>query len=287
MAKKVLIPVDFSMYSNKAIEMACGLSHLSHHDIDLVHVFTDSSDIYKSSLEDNNLIDPRVGSAKKEMQKLVATIVEAHPEINVTVLFKDGDLYNEIKKITSQQAYDAIIMGTKGASGLEALLTGSNMFEVFQNSKTPVLAVPYSEKQYRANKIGLLVNFKDGEIAALNQAINLLGNDFELLLVHINADNVDLAILDEKFESFIKRIIDETKLQRTESIFYAIKNKSFFLKYKERLTESIESIITDEEIDILLVTKSKKSLYRQIVEENVVKRMAHRIKIPKFFAKSP
>ncbi len=274
MAKKILIPVDFSEHSYKAITYACELNKLVYHDFDLVHVL--------AGHDEQNPIDPKVGHAKRGMQKIVSELVEMDTELNVNVIFKEGNVYSEIKKLASGDEYDAIVMGTKGASGLNAILTGSNMYEVFENTSIPVLAVPLADRKFRMNRVGLLCNYKDGEIDVLKQATKLLGKNFELVLIHINTDNSDVKDLDRKFKTFINRIIQETGI---DDVSYIIKNQAFFIQYKEDVSQSIQSVIDDERIDILLVTKSKKGFFRKIIEENVVRKMAHEIKIPKFFAR--
>ncbi len=278
MAKKILIPVDFSEHSYKAITYACELNKLVYHDFDLVHIFTG----HKDSTVEPNFLDPQVGDAKRDMQNIVSKLVEMDSELNVNVLFKEGNLYTEIKKLSATHEYDAIVMGTKGAAGLDAVLVGSNMYDVFENTSIPVLAVPLTSRKFRLDKVGLLCNFKEGEIDVLKQAIKLLGKGFELVLIHINTDSRDIKELDKQFKDFINRIIRQTSI---DDISYTIKNQAFFIQYKENISQSIHSVIDDEQIDMLLVTKSKKGFLRKIVEENVVRKMAHEIKIPKFFAK--
>jgi len=283
MANKILIPVDFSEYSDKAIEYACQLSSKQELELVLAHIFTDHSNIYHNSISNPDLIDPRVGEAKRDMENLVNSIKQEYPAVSITTILKDGNLYDEIKKIVSEETFAAIIMGTKGASGLDALLIGSNTFDVFLNTSTPVLAIPYTEKKYKMNKIGLLCNFKQGEIDVLKQAINIYGKDFELVLIHINTSNETISTLDQKFADFIQTIIDETGIV---DISYVIKAQAFLIQYKEDISSAIDSVIADELLDTLLVTKSKKGFLRQVIEENIVKKMAYQIQIPKFFAKT-
>ncbi|MFZ4863721.1 universal stress protein [Sphingobacterium sp. Mn56C] len=284
MANKILIPVDFSDYSNKAIEYACQLSKLTHHDIDLVHIFTDHTNIYRNAMDNVELIDPRVGTAKRDMEKLISNIIDKLPEVNINSIFKDGNLYDEIRKLVSTEQYDAIVMGTKGSSGLDALLIGSNMFDVFQNTKIPVLAVPFTTARLKTEKIGLLCNFKDGELDVLKQAIKVFGKNFELFLIHINTQDQTIKTLDARFKSFIERIIVETGL---ENISYIIKAQNFLAHYKSDISSAINTVIADELLDVILVTKSKKGFLRKIMEENIVKKMAYQVQIPKFFGRSP
>lgn len=282
MADRILIPVDFSPYSDKAIEYALQLQERSPQHIDLVHVFTEETNIYQQSLSNPELIHPKVAEAKRQMQERVKIISSTFPDIEVREIFKEGNLYTEVRKLAEQNTYNAIVMGTKGAFGLDALISSSNMYDVFLNTKLPVLAVPFQEKEFRIEKIGLLCNFKYGEIDVLKQAIKLYGTDFELILIHVNTTNDTISNIDKSFDVFIEKIIEETGI---ENISYVIKAQNFFVQYKEDVSSAIESVIADERLDALLVTKSKKTFLRKIIEENIVKKMAYQIHIPKFFAR--
>jgi nucleotide-binding universal stress UspA family protein len=282
MSNKILIPVDFSIYAEKAINYAAQLAEKNPFQIDLLHVFTDHSNIYHNAQQDPSLVDPRVPEAKQKMKELIEKYQQEVPSIQFQPLFTDGNLYDEVRNLASKEQYNAIIMGTKGAFGLDALLTGSNMFDVFLNTKVPVLAVPFREKKFSVNKVGLLCNFKYGEIDVLKQATKVYGTDFELVLIHVNTSDESIHNIDNSFEVFIDKIIEETGI---EDISYVIKAQTFFVQYKEDISSAINTVISDELLDVLLVTKSKKSFLRKIIEENIVKKMAYDIQIPKFFAR--
>lgn len=283
MRNKILIPLDFSEYSSEAIDYACKLHASVPHDINFIHIFTEHGNIYQNAQQDTELIDPRVAFAKRDMKATLEKYQQQFPNIQFDTIFKEGNLFDELRETVTEDTYDAIIMGTKGSSGLDALLIGSNMFEVFQNTKVPVLAVPVAEKTFKTNKIGLLCNFKDGEIEVLKQAIKLYGTDFELILIHINTTNDTISKIDSNFEIFIEKIITETGI---DDISYVIKAQTFFAQNKEDISSAINTVIADELIDALLVTKSKKGFLRKIIEENVVKQMAYQLQIPKFFGRS-
>jgi nucleotide-binding universal stress UspA family protein len=282
MSNKILIPVDFSIHSDKAIQYAAQLAKNNNFQIDLLHVFTDHSNIYLNALQDPSLVDPRVPEAKQKMVQLIENKRNEASNIQLQALYADGNLYDVVNQLTTKEHYSAIVMGTKGAFGLDALLTGSNMFDVFLNTKVPVLAVPYSEKAFKVEKVGLLCNFKPAEIDVLKQATKLYGTDFELVLIHVNTSSESIHNIDKSFEVFIDKIIEETGI---EDISYVIKSQTFFVQYKENISSAIDTVISDEMLDALLVTKSKKSFLRKIIEENIVKRMAYQIQIPKFFAR--
>src|SRR5690606_41972390 len=104
----------------------------------------------------------------------------------------------------------------------------------------------------------------------------------ELVLIHVNTSDESIHNIDKSFDVFIDKIIEETGI---EDISYVIKAQTFFVQYKEDISSAINTVISDALLDVLLVTKSKKSILRKLIEENIVKKMAYDIQIPKFFAR--
>ena len=282
--KKILIPVDFSEYSQCAVDYACQLPLVNSgvQELELVHVFTNQSNLYVNREFRTTLQDPQVDVAKAEMDKMKEIIHIKYPHVRCRELFKSGNLYEEVSKVTAEFAYDAVIMGTKGTSGLEAIFLGSNTYDVILNTRTPVVGVPKGSTTFKKERIGLLCNFKPSEIEALQQAINLFGKDFELILIHVNKDDRDIRLIDEQFKNWIEEIIQHTGV---ENISYTVKSQALYNRAVENIAHAISNALIDEQIDIMLVTKSRKSFFRQIMGENIVRKLAYNMTIPTLFAR--
>lgn len=280
--KKFLIPVDFSEYSQVAIDYALQIASESGHEIDFIHVFTNHSNLYINKQLPTTLVDPQVEISKNKMATLLPSCLAKNPNIKINCIYKDGNLFEEISKVTASFAYDAVIMGTRGSSGLEAVFLGSNTYDVIINTKTPVLAIPLQTKKYKHQRVGLLCNFKQGEIDVLKQAIKVIGAEVELVLIHINKIDLSITEINQKFTPWIDEIIKQTGI---DNISYTIKSQASYIRATEDMTHAIDSVIIDEQIDLLLITKSKKSVFRKLIDENIVKKMAYDTSIPKFFAK--
>lgn len=279
---KLLVPIDFSEYSAVAVDYACQIAQQAGQSLDLAHIFSDHSNIYINAQNDPSLKDPRVPMAERDMKNLVADINKKYPGIEVNTLFSDGNLYEEIKKITNANDYDAVVMGTKGSSGLEAIFIGSNTYDTILNTKTPLLAIPLESTELKKDRIALLCNFKDAELTCLSQALPLFQKDFELVLIHVNVKDREIKDIDSDFKTWINRIENELGIS---DITYIIKPQSLFLRQKESVAQAVTSVLIDEQIDVLLLTKSRKSVFRQLTETNVIKKLAFDIKIPTFFAR--
>ena len=279
---KILIPVDFSEDSRTAAKYACQLvsQNSIKQGIDFIHVFTAHSNSYLN-IHHEDLVDPQVEIAEKAMEKLIQNLQNEYPNIVFDRIFKEGNLFEEISKVTAGFNYDAVIMGSKGSSGLEAVFLGSNTYDVILNTKTPVLGIPSNTELLKKDRIGLLCNFKDGEIEVLEQAIKLIGNAFELFLVYVNKEDRDIAIIDQQFKDWIAKIIERTGIQ---NISYTVKSQMLYNRAKENVSHAIANVLLDERIDMLLITRSRKSFFRKLVEENIVRKMAYNMTVPTLFA---
>ncbi len=279
---KILIPVDFSEDSLTAIRYGCQLISQNERkqEVDLIHVFTHHSNSYVNR-QAYPIEDPQVKISEKDMERLLTNLHNEYPGIKFNSIFKEGNLFEEISKVTAAFNYDAVVMGTKGSSGLEAIFLGSNTYDVILNTKTPVLGVPQNTKGLKKERVGLLCNFKEGEIEVLQQAIKLIGNDFELVLIYVNKDDRRISDIDAQFKNWIEEIINRTGVQ---NISYTIKPQVLYNRAAENVSHAISNVLIDEQIDFLLITRSRKSIFRKLIEENIVRKMAYNMTIPTLFA---
>ncbi|RKE52950.1 universal stress protein [Sphingobacterium detergens] len=276
---RLLIPVDFSENAEVAANYAAQIAQETHDEITLFHSFTSHINKFANA---KHLIDPTEEDARGKMEKLVAELLQKYPSIKISTLFTNGILAESLEKQEIKENYQTVIMGTKGVTGLESVLIGSNTYDVIKESKIPVLAIPKNAVKLKKDNIALLTNFKPGELEVLKQAIPLYGKDFHLQLIHINKNDLEINILGSKLEKWIEQIIAETGI---EDISYIVKAPSYFAGSRENIANGIHTIIRDEDIDVILITKSRKTFFQNIFTENIVKHMAFEIEVPNFFGR--
>lgn len=281
---KILVPIDFSENSIIAAQYATEIALENQDELFFLHVFTKHINKYANFVvHGEHITDPSVKESEEKLHKLVHQVKEKNPNLIINQLFDEGILSEIISKETTKNQYKVVVMGTKGASGIESVLIGSNTYDVIQASQTPILAIPVNAKVYKKDTIALLTNFKPGELEVLKQAIPVFGNKFHLLMIHVNKDEVEMKVLDEKFATWINNVITETGI---EDISYTIKSRSHFANSAEKIANGIQTMIRDENIDIILITKSRKTFFQNLFAENIVKEMALGIVIPNFFGKT-
>jgi len=139
---KILIPVDFSSYSQEAIDYGSVIGKKFNAGIILMHVIealpysvTDSLAIigHRRALET---------IAKSLLQNLSEILREK--EVSVSTFLARGAPHREILRKAERERVDLIVMGTHGRTGLEHLVLGSVAEKVVRLSACPVLTVRLS-----------------------------------------------------------------------------------------------------------------------------------------------
>ncbi|HZN93955.1 MAG TPA: universal stress protein [Myxococcales bacterium] len=142
--RKILVPVDFSEASRRALEQALQLGKVCGAQVDLLHVWEPphylTPDVMLSvpgwsaiSLEEFSL---------REARKAVQLFLEQadHPNLALTTRIESGAPAAAILRI-AREGYDLVVMATHGHSRLHQFFLGSVAHRVVTESPVPVLTV--------------------------------------------------------------------------------------------------------------------------------------------------
>ncbi len=148
--KKILVPVDFSEGSRKALTY--GLSLCNNYKAAL-HLFNAIDDrIYDDSLfmlyAEQEVRQTRQRITDEQLDKLTAEIKGTHPQLEVIKVIRLGIGFVEIVKYAQEQGIDLIIMGSHGHTGIAHLLIGSTTEKVVRKAPCPVLTVRPKEHEF-------------------------------------------------------------------------------------------------------------------------------------------
>ena len=135
---KILVPVDFSATSSKALFYAIELFQAAALEITLLHVY--SSNPTTMALKDIDHVIEK--DSKRTMNKIVEKVEKAYPDISVKSKVIRDHAVSAITSLGNSGAYDFVVMGTKGASGLKEVFLGSISGGVISKTMAPVVVVP-------------------------------------------------------------------------------------------------------------------------------------------------
>lgn len=153
---KILIPIDFSEYSNEALRQACDLGRRFDAELHLIHVLHSVTPATKTATEFGPLHESILAAWKDEAEQALKKLpAESLGPKRVVRQVICGNPALEIVKYADSHGIDLIAMGTHGRTGFKAWMAGSVAERVVRFAHCPVLVVrPKSDVQSRAVQHG-------------------------------------------------------------------------------------------------------------------------------------
>ncbi|MEM3442819.1 MAG: universal stress protein [Candidatus Bathyarchaeia archaeon] len=154
MFEKILVPLDGSENSMKALEFAIKLAKCFGGKITLIHVYSATTIpvIMTEPATITPTMVPAMSSAEfakvTEAAKKAGSSILTHGEervkaagIPVETMLKEGHTVQEIIKTAKEEMFDLIVIGSRGVSKIRELLLGSVTDGVIHHAPCPVLVV--------------------------------------------------------------------------------------------------------------------------------------------------
>ena len=160
--KRILVPVDFSKCSEKALHIAAQIAHRTNAEIILLHLIDlPSGEIgfAKGGTPTGPAAILLMEDARKKFNVLLekpylqGLKVEDYLDFNKTV---EG-----IAEYAEKKNVDIIVMGSHGTGKKSGFFVGSNTEKVVRSSKIPVLVIKKFVKEFDPKTIVFASNFKD------------------------------------------------------------------------------------------------------------------------------
>ncbi|MCK9227934.1 MAG: universal stress protein [Syntrophorhabdaceae bacterium] len=146
--KKILVPTDFSEFSDKALRQAYDLAKQHSAKIYFLHVIgvTQTCAIdYCFDDQTINAIDKKATeSSENAMQEQIKRVVPS-PDVEIESYVVKGHPYEQILKEQEAKKIDLIVISTHGRTGLVGHLMGSVSEKVARHAKCPVMLVKGTE----------------------------------------------------------------------------------------------------------------------------------------------
>jgi nucleotide-binding universal stress UspA family protein len=141
----IIVGVDGSAHSRKALERAIGEAAAHHTSLTVLTVHQAVRDVYGGVSHypgDEDLTAKARQAAKAETDEVVASLGVQPESISVTAVH--GLPAEELVK--AAQGADMVVMGSRGAGGFARLLMGSTATQVAHHAHCAVLIVPADER---------------------------------------------------------------------------------------------------------------------------------------------
>jgi nucleotide-binding universal stress UspA family protein len=168
---KILIPVDFSSTSMRAINHGAFLAKLTKGKLILLHVQKKSEllDIIMPALKLKDA--SAITEFLEEKLATLAKKISKEYGIQVAPLVSLGSITSEIVSITEKHKVGMIIMGTQGGDSTNDLFLGSNSYRLLTKSSVPVMTIRSISPKLGYRNILLPIDLSEHSRQKVNFAI--------------------------------------------------------------------------------------------------------------------
>ncbi|HSF52852.1 MAG TPA: universal stress protein [Algoriphagus sp.] len=193
---KVIVPFDFSPTAQHALNFATSLTETYHNvEINVLHIVEtpiatgmstmgggyDAMPDFQNHIFFMELVEAR----KKQFKELEEKYAGAKFGFKTKLVL--GNVFKGITGAIKDEAPDLVIMGSKGTSGLEEVIIGSNTEKVVRNATCPVITIKADTPIDKMKKVVFASDFKesDDEVAARIKRMQAIFNaEFYFVIVN-------------------------------------------------------------------------------------------------------
>ncbi len=147
---RILIPTDFSKFSQVALNYASAFAEKFAAELYLLHVIQDLAVFIPDMITVAPPPVPTVEQMTKAVQEAFDRLIKDNrlERFQIHRDVREGTPFYEIVRYAKEQNIDLIIMGTHGHTGLTHMLLGSVTEKVVRKAPCPVLTVRHPEHEF-------------------------------------------------------------------------------------------------------------------------------------------
>ena len=226
--KKILVPVDFSKDSKRALRFGAELAAKSGAVIDILHANTTAAylplmpEYYSTEVAEMTTYEEGVAADVEDL-KTSLKAYKKFENLDIQMRIEEGFLHTSINAAIEADNCDLVVMGTKGATGATEFFVGSNTEKVIRTAKCPVLVVPNRYGEFKLQTVVLASTLRPDqgiafvELAKFQQYFN-----FEVKVLYLNDPAMfgTMAELEQAVDNFSKSAgLQNVEIYRSSSTF--------------------------------------------------------------------
>ena len=191
-----LVPFDFSLVSEKSLQLSLDLAKINNGSVYLLH-------IAKKDYDKN--------PAKLKFDELEKTFSEEQKAI-ITTKVITGNLYEDVGKAGQLLKATMIIMGTHGAQGLQKVF-GSHAVKIVQNSSTPLIIMQDESNLEKLKTIVMPFSFAKESIQIATFAGSIAKQfNAKIHLVGFHSNDELLESKTSNNQKIVKELLDDNNV---------------------------------------------------------------------------
>ncbi|WP_289046481.1 universal stress protein [uncultured Olleya sp.] len=273
--KTILLPTDFSDNSWNAIQYALNFYKHINCTFYLLHVnrLSDTitnDNVYLSTIDviDEMYIKP----SKKQLNKLLKKIATSFPENTKHTFYTISDhnfFIDSVRKHVEEKKIDLIVMGTKGASGLQKYILGTNTGDIITKVHCNTLVIPEQAKYTTVNEVAFPTDFLQFYGSHTLQPISdiLEQQEAAVRILHINKKQKDLNEDQKQNKDFLED-------------YFSQYISSFHFLTNTKVEAAVQCFVESRNIDMIAMVAKNLNYFQQILFHNKVEDISYQTTVP-------
>ena len=273
--KNILIPTDFSENAWNAIEYALQFFGKSSCNFYILHVSTSADSPYREEVVTQG--DIKVSAAvkspsKKLLHKTIERIIKSPYSNSKHKFYPVMDrhyIINSIRKQVVEKKIDFIVMGTRGASGINRLAVGSNTGNVITKVKCTTLVVPENAKFECLKELAFPTDFSSFYHAETLQPMADIveANHAAVRALHINRTRDELNEDQKKNKEFL----DD---------YFNNQEHSFHFLSSQHIEDAMQDFVENKHINLIAMLAKNLNYLQKILFHPTTSKASYYTDVP-------
>jgi len=268
--KTIILPTDFSPIATNALHYSIEMAKATNATLLLFHVyqvpvtFTDVPLAVVSIEELENLAAEKLKTLQQEANHIASGAITIATEIRL------GNVVDELEALCADIKPFAVIMGSKGSSGLEQMIYGSNTLTAIKHLTSPVICVPPGKLFGSGiSKIGLACEFKDV----------LATTPIQIITDFVNAFKAELHVLNVDFKDRNFNPDTTTELEALYAMLTDMKPLYHFIEHWD-IEDGINEFAETNNLDLVITIPKKHKLLEGLFKPSSTKQLIYQSHLP-------
>ena len=268
--KTIIVPTDFSPIATNAMNFAADMAANIDASVMLFHVYqvpvsmSDVPVVMVSAEELRRSSETKLQELKYELTHTTSGKIKIYTEA------RRGDVSDELEDVCKHIQPFAVIMGTKGASGIERILFGSTTLTAIRHLTCPVIVVPPGKKYGNGiKKIGFACDFKK---VVENTPVQFIKSMIEEFGAELHVLNVD-----HEGKNFKPETPEESMM--LHSLLEDLNPHYHFIDHVD-IEEGINDFVETNGIDLLITIPKKHKLLDSLFKNSSTKQLVTQSHVP-------
>jgi nucleotide-binding universal stress UspA family protein len=268
--KTIIVPTDFSPIATNAMNFAADMAVNINASLMLLHVYqvpvsmTDVPVVLVSAEELRKDSELKLNETKESLTHITSGKIKIYTEARM------GDVVDELEDVCKHIEPFAVIMGTRGTSGVERMLFGSTTLTAIRHLKWPVIVVPPG-KEYGTGikKIGFACDFAK---VIESTPVHFIKNMVREFGAELHVLNVDYENKHFKPDTPEESLMLQTLLEDLDPKYHFINHKD--------IEEGINEFAEKNNFDLLITIPKKHSLLDSLFKHSSTKELVRQSHVP-------